>query len=694
MTDARTAPYGSWKSPITTDLIVGHTMGLGRIVLDGEVTYWVEQRPWEGGRSVIVRRMPDGATLDVTPPGFSVGTRVHEYGTRGYTVADGVVYFSNFEDQRLYRVRPGEEPVAITPEGEARYGGMIVDRQRNRIICIREDHATDGEPAVNEIVAVDAGGESDVQVLVTSNDFYSSPRLSPDGTTFAWLTWNHPNMPWDGTELWVAPVTEAGLLEAPALVAGGVDEAVMQPEWSPEGTLYFLSDRSGWANLYRWKEDGAEPVLGMEADFAKTHWWVGMSSYGFESEFSIICSYVHNGAWTLARLPLSEGGLEPFDIPYPELGRGDLQVSGRRAVFEAGSPVEHLAVLEIDLSTGGCTELQLSSRTSIDAGYISMPEEIEFPTENGLTAHAFYYPPTSQDFVAPAGEKPPLMVTCHGGPHDAATIELDPSRLYWTSRGIGVVDVNYGGSTGYGRAYRERLIGEWGVVDVDDAVNAAKYLIERGDVDANRVVISGGSAGGYTALAAMTFRDLFKAGASHFGVSDLEALLNDIHKFDTFSLVGLVGPYPLYRRRYVERSPINYVDQLNCPVIFFQGLEDAIVPPEQSEAMYRALREKGIPTAYVPYEGEYHGFTQAENIKRTLEAELYFYSRVFGFELADKVKPVRIDNLWRDGAAGILDRLGAVGERIPHPWARRDGSDRVHKLLAAVRRARHPRHED
>jgi dipeptidyl aminopeptidase/acylaminoacyl peptidase len=670
---------------VTTDLIVGKTMGLGRIVLDGEVTYWVEQRPWEDGRSIIVRHTPDGETVDVTPEGFSVGSRVHEYGTRGYTVAEGIVYFSNFEDQRLYRQAPGKDPVAITPEGGARYGGMLFDRQRGRIICVREDHTTDDEQAVNEIVAVDAGGGG-IEVLVSGNDFYSSPRLSPDCGSLAWLTWNHPSMPWDGTELWLAPVVDGGVIGEPEHIAGAVDEAVIQPQWSPEGTLYFLSDRSDWAIPYRWQDGEARPVVDIQADFSKTHWWSGMSSYGFESESSIICSYVQDGTWTLARLHLEDGRVEPFDTPYSEMGFGDLQVAAGRVVFEAGSPVKHFSVLEVGLTDGEYTVLQLSSQTALDPGYISIPEAIEFPTENGRTSHAFYYPPRNQDFTAPSREKPPLMVTCHGGPHDTATIELNLAKQYWTSRGFAIVDVNYGGSTGFGREYRERLIGEWGVVDVDDAVNAAKYLIERGDVDPERVVISGGSAGGYTALAAMTFRDAFKAGASHFGVSDLEALLTDIHKFDTFSLVGLVGPYPLYRRRYVERSPINFAEDLNCPVIFFQGLQDPIVPADQSEAMYDVLRRRGIPTAYVAFEDEYHGFTQADNIKRTLEAELYFYSRIFGFELADEVRPVRIENL--KGAPGtLLDRVGAAWGAVPRYFRDGHGSQRVRKLLAAIRRA-------
>jgi dipeptidyl aminopeptidase/acylaminoacyl peptidase len=700
MQNARVAPYGTWESPVSPDLIAGQTISLGRIFLEGDTTYWAESRPAEEGRTVIVRRTASGGTSDITPPGYSVGTTVHEYGTRAYTVADGVAYFTNFEDQRIYMNRAGEPPVALTEIRDARYGGQRVDKVRNRIICIREDHATDDEQAVNEIVAIDIAGEREIQVLVTSNDFYSSPRISPDCSALAWLTWNHPSMPWDGTELWVAAIEADGLLGTPTLVAGSIGEAVMQPEWSPDGTLYFLSDRSGWANLYRWRKGAVEQVVEMAADFARTHWWNGMCSYGFESESSIICSYVDRGQWHIARLDPDQQRIEPFHTPYSEMGSGDLQVANGRAVFEAGSPVLPMVLLELDLATDELSVLRVANLAGVETGYISMPEAIEFPTENDLTAHAFYYPPQNSDFSAPEGEKPPLLVTCHGGPHSAASIELNLATQYWTSRGIGVVDVNYGGSTGYGRDYRERLIGEWGVVDVDDCVNAAQYLIERGDADPERVAISGGSAGGFTALAAITFRDIFKAGASHFGVSDLEALLTDIHKFDTFSLVGLVGPYPLYKKRYVERSPINYVEQVNCPVIFFQGLEDTIVPAEQSETMFDALRDRGVPTAYVAYPGEYHGFTQEENIKRTLEAELYFYSRVFGFKIADEVSPVRIENLPAT-AFSLKDRLQAglaeVGRlrsflsRSPRPprqssgGLRGRGVPRVQRLFDAVR---------
>jgi dipeptidyl aminopeptidase/acylaminoacyl peptidase len=647
----RIAPYGSWHSPISADSIVGNVVGLGRILLDGDMTYWVEQRPTGNARNVVVGISPDGQILDVTPDHFDVGTSVHEYGARGYTVDDGVVFFSNADDHRLYRQRPGSEPVPITPEGELRYAAMVVDRARQRVIAVREDHSTGADEPVNTIVSIDIEGHADPGVLVSGNDFYATPRLSADGRSLCWLAWDHPAMPWDGTELWMASFDAAGALGAPTRIAGGTPVSAGQPEWSPDGALYFLSDESGWWNLYRWRGEKVEPVLPMAAEFAKTYWWVGMNAYGFESASSVICSYGRHGVWQLGRLDLDSGCLDPLDVPYTAMGWGDLNVASGRAVFQAGSPSKPNSVLQLDLQSGELEILATAIDLQFDPGYLSIPEAIEFPTENGLSAHAFYYAPKNRDFAGPAGEKPPLLVTVHGGPTGAATLELDLLTQFWTSRGIAVLDVNYGGSTGFGAEYRERLIGEWGVVDVNDSCNGARFLVERGDVDENRLAISGGSAGGYTALAAMAFRDVFNAGASHFGVSDLEALLDGIHKFDTYSLEALVGPYPLYRQRYQERSPINYVEQLTCPVIFFQGLDDTIVPANQSELMFDVMRKAGVPTAYLAFEGEGHGFTQAKNIRRTLDAELYFYSRVFGFELASPGESVHIEN---------ADRLGAV----------------------------------
>ena len=643
MTEPKVAPYGSWKSPITSDLIVSETIGLGQIALDGEDIYWVEMRPAEGGRCVVVRRSPDGQTADVTPSPFNARTRVHEYGGGAFVVADGTVYFSNFIDQRLYRQDPGSQPRPITPEADLRYADGVIHRRRGRMICVREDHTVPGREAVNTLVSLQLEDGEGGEVLVFGNDFYSSPRLSPDGSRLAWLTWNHPNMPWDGTELWVGEIKEDGLLDRTDRVAGGVDESIFQPEYSPDGSLYFVSDRTGWWTLYRWRDGRIELLCEMEAEFGVPQWLFGMSTYAFESAGHIICSYTQQGSWRLASLDTASGKLEVIDTPYTSIGF--LRTAPGRVVFLAGSPTEPPSVVQLDLATRELQVLRRSSKVTIDPNYLSIPRPIQFPTEHGLTAHGFFYAPRNREYVAPLGERPPLLVISHGGPTGATSSTFNLMVQYWTSRGIAVLDVNYGGSTGYGRAYRQRLAGQWGIVDVDDCVNSARYLVERGEVDADRLAIRGGSAGGYTTLCALTFRNVFKAGASYCGVSDTEALAKETHKFESRYLDRLIGPYPERRDLYRERSPINFTDRLSCPVIFFQGLEDKVVPPNQAELMVEALRAKGLPVAYVPFEGEQHGFRRAENIKRALDAELYFYSKIFGFELADPIEPVSIENL-------------------------------------------------
>ena len=642
MSEPGVAPHGSWKSPITSDLVVAAAVKLGQVALDGEQVFWTEMRPAEGGRYVVVRRSPDGRTADVTPPSFNARTRVHEYGGGAALVADGTIYFSNWEDQRIYRQGPGERPRPITPEGALRYADGVVDRRRGRLICVREDHTAAGEPA-NTLVGLDLDGGGAAHVLVSGNDFYASPRLSPGGSQLAWLTWNHPNMPWDGTELWVGELRADGSLGGAERVAGGVDESIFQLEWSPDGVLYFVSDRTGWWNLYRRRDGRVEPVVEMEAEFGRPQWLFGMSTYAFASPGRIICTYTRQGAWRLASLDVATGELGLIETPYTEIEY--VRAAPGRAVFLAGSPAEPASVVQLDLATGQFDVLRRSSQVAVAPGYLSSPRAIEFPTESGLTAHGFFYAPKNVDYAAPPGERPPLLVLSHGGPTSARFGTLDPGIQYWTSRGIAVLDVNYGGSTGYGRAYRQRLEGQWGVVDVDDCVNGARYLAGQGEVDGDRLIIRGGSAGGYTTLCALTFRHAFKAGASYYGISDLEAMAQETHKFESRYLDRLVGPYPERKDLYRERSSIHFTDRLSCPVIFFQGLEDQVVPPNQAESMVEALRARGLPVAYVPFEGEQHGFRRAENIKRALDAELYFYSRVFGFELADPVEPVPIENL-------------------------------------------------
>ena len=648
MHEPRVAPYGSWKSPITTDLIVSGSIGLSQPLIDGSDVYWVEMRPTEGGRNVIVKRDAAGVITDVTPSPFNARTRVHEYGGGDYAVSDGVVYFSNFADQRVYLQRNGGPPEAITAAGEFRYSDATIDQARDRLICVREDHTVAGREAVNTLVSLRLdGNETSGEVLVSGNDFYSSPRLSPDGSRLAWLTWNHPNMPWDGCELWVGQLGADGRVAKSECVAGGPEESIFQPEWSPDGKLCFVSDRSGWWNLYLLnvaETDGNAVALGeMQAEFGMPQWVFGMSTYAFESAERIACSYIQNGLSRLAFIDTSARSFEPIDCSYADLKY--LRAGAGFAVMRAGSATEAASIVRLDVATRTFEVLRRSNSLEIDAGYLSTPLAVEFPTEDGQTAHGFYYPARNRDCAGPPGERPPLLVQSHGGPTSAAATALSLSIQYWTSRGIAVLDVNYGGSTGFGRAYRERLKDKWGIVDVDDCANGARYLVGKGEVDGDRLMITGGSAGGYTTLCALTFRDTFNAGASHYGVSDAEALAKETHKFESRYLDGLMGPYPARRDIYFDRSPINFTDRLSCPTIFFQGLEDKVVPPNQAETMVEALRAKGIPVAYLPFAGEQHGFRQAKNIKRALDGELYFYSRVFGFELAEPVEPVEIDNL-------------------------------------------------
>ena len=648
MSEPQVAPYGSWRSPISSDLIVRGVVGLEGLVLDGQDVYWLESRPGEGGRNAIVRHSPDGRTEDVTPRSFSARTRVHEYGGGDCAAHAGTVYFSNFSDQRIYRQLPSQEPQALTPENDRRYADMLVDASRDRIVAVRENHTDVEREPVNELVGIGLeNGEE--RVLASGNDFYASPRVSPDGRRLAWLTWNHPNMPWDGTELWSCELDDDGSPERTERVAGGTEESVFQPEWSPDGTLHFVSDRTGWWNLYRLHEGRGEPLCQKEAEFGVPQWAFGMSTYAFLSPTRVVCTVIERGVFRLALLDTEVEELEPIETPYSTIGFLQTDTGSGEIIFIAGSSTAPSSVVRLNAQTGEREVLRRSDDLKIDPGYLSVPEPVEFPTEGGLTAYGFFYPPQNRDYVAPEGELPPLLVHSHGGPTSMTTATLDLSTQYMTSRGIAVLDVNYGGSTRYGREYRRRLDGQWGVVDVDDCANGARHVAERGLADGGRLMITGGSAGGYTALCALAVRDTFAAGASHYGISDVEALARETHKFESRYLERLIGPYPERADLYRQRSPIHSTDRLTCPVIFFQGLEDEVVPPSQAEKMFEALKDKGLPVAYGPFEGEQHGFRRAENIRRALDGELYFYSRVFGFDLADLVEPVPIENLQQTG---------------------------------------------
>jgi dipeptidyl aminopeptidase/acylaminoacyl peptidase len=645
MSGKKIAPYGSWKSPISSDLIVAGSNGLGQLVVEGAAVYWTEGRPSENGRNALVKWTAENGREELSAAGFNVRSRVHEYGGGAYTVHDDTIYFTNFIDQRLLVQYPHSEPEPLSANELFRFTDGVVDASRGRLFCIREDHTVPGQEPTNSLVSLnlDSHNESGT-VLASGHSFYASPRLSPNGRQLAWLSWNHPNMPWDGTELWVADLDERGTaLSNITLVAGGPIESIFQPEWSPAGELHFVSDRTDWWNLYRWRTGKVQAIYPMDAEFGRPQWIFGMSTYGFERANSIICTYTQNGNWHLARLHTETGHLEPIDTPYTSIDY--LQVSQGTACFIGGSATRSSAIVQLNLQTNECQVLRQSTDITVDPAYLSLPQSVEFPTENGLTAHAIYYPPQNRDFTAPAADAPPLLVMSHGGPTSAAQTTLKLGTQYWTSRGFAVLDVNYGGSTGYGRAYRQRLNGQWGIVDVQDCINGAKYLVNQGLADGQRLAIRGGSAGGYTTLCALTFHNTFSAGASHFGVSDAEALAKDTHKFESRYLDSMIGPYPETKETYIARSPIHFTDQINCPLILFQGLEDKVVPPNQAETMFEAVKAKGIPVAYVAFPGEQHGFRSAENIKRALDGELYFYSQIFGFDLADPVKPITIENL-------------------------------------------------
>ncbi len=632
------APFGSWASPVSADAIAGASIRLGQLGVLGRDILWTEGRPQEQGRNALVWRSDDGRVQDLTPAPLNVRSRVHEYGGGAFKLGPRAGFIVNDADQQIWRLRAGVAPQALTALPGMRHADIEIDAAHKRLICVREDHTGSGE-AVTTLVAVSLANGAE-RVLVSGADFYASPRVSPDGRSLAWLSWDHPDMPWDGTTLWLAELHPDGTLGTPARVAGGADESIFQPSWSPRGELHFVSDRSGWWNLYRRDAEGQVQALHpMAAEFGRPQWAFATSSYGFDGRGRIVCTFTKDGRSTLAVLDGER--LEIIATPFCAIG--ELQVGDDFVVFLGASETTPESVVRLALASGAHTVLRSSTRTTLASEHVSAAEAITFPTEGGLSAHAFYYAPVNRRFHGPADERPPLIVVSHGGPTGATDAGFRLALQYWTSRGFAIVDVNYGGSSGYGRAYRERLAGAWGVVDVDDAVNAARFLIARGDVDAQRVVIRGSSAGGYTALCALTFRNFFKAGASLYGIGDLEALVRDTHKFESRYLDRLIGPFP--SPRYRERSPVHHTERLASPMILLQGAEDKAVPPAQAEAMYAAVRAKGLPVAYLLFEGEQHGFRRAATIKRALEAELYFYGRVFGFTPADAIEPVTIENL-------------------------------------------------
>lgn len=634
------APYGSWRSPVTSDLIVAESIGIGGARFAGNSQYWQEARPGEGGRIVVVRRDEDGTVSDCNRAPYNARSRVHEYGGGAWLVFDGDVYFTNFANQQVYRQPRGDAPQQLTHAPHLRFANGVVDPARRRMVYVIEDHSDTAAEPVNMLGAVDID-TGDLTILSRGHDFYSSPQLSPDGSQLAWMTWDHPDMPWDASRIWLASLDADGMPGEPHCIAGGPGESVQQPRFSPQGRLYYISDRNGWWNIYRHEQ--ADSVCATAAEFGSPHWQFGLCSYVFRAEDQLLCVYGQNNQSSLAMLDLDNGDMNRIDVPFTDIGGLDLR--GNLCTFVGASPTEFAAVINLDLTTGTFEVIKQSCEVELDTRYYARPQAIDFATAGGDTAHAFYYPPANKDFEAPRGELPPLIVEVHGGPTSATRSSLSLSKQFWTSRGFALLDVNYRGSTGYGRAYREKLNGNWGIADLEDVVHGARHLVDEGLADPQRLAIHGGSAGGYTTLAALTMTDAFKAGASYYGVADLGALARDTHKFESRYLDGIVGRYPEDMEIYKARSPIEHIDGLSCPVIFFQGLEDKVVPPGQAEAMVAALRKKHLPVAYVPFEGEQHGFRIAKNMKRALDLELFFYAKIFGFVPADPIQPIEIENL-------------------------------------------------
>ena len=641
----QTLPYGSWPTPITSELVVRAAARLGEVVVDGKDVWWAEGRPSEGGRTVLVRRSPDGTTTDLLPAPWNARTRVHEYGGGAWTVTGGTVWFTDYADQRLYRVAPGStEPVAVSPEPELPAGVRFADLHADGdgVLAVRETHTGSGLAAevVSEVVRIGADGST--EVLVSGPDFVSDPRRAPDGVSLLWLQWEHPDMPWDSAQLVVRAADGSH-----HVIAGGPGESVVQPVWGEDLSLWWLDDRSDVWSLYRRRPHGqAELVFDAGSDIAGPQWVFGQSRYALLPDGRVVLAYSRDGADRLAVLQ-ADGAVRELSSDFASFGQ--LRAAGDAVVCVAGGPASEPVVARVGVDDGSVQVLRPARELGVEPAWFSRPEHVTFPTEPGASgvpeAHALVYPPTNPQVTGPDGERPPLLVLVHGGPTSAARSTLDLGIQYWTSRGFAVADVDYRGSTGYGRRYREALQGQWGIADLDDVVACARWLAEQGRVDPARMAIRGGSAGGYTTLAALTFRPgVFAAGASHYGVADLAALAEETHKFESRYLDGLIAPWPSGADVYAERSPIHSTDALDTPLAVFQGDEDRVVPPEQAEMMVAALREKGVPHAYVLFPGEQHGFRRAENIRAALDGELSFYAQVLGFPLPPEegITPIEV----------------------------------------------------
>ena len=655
----QTLPHGGWHSSISASDVAQTATRPGDLIVDGLDVYVSESRPKEAGRAAIVKLLPARPLPppeEVLPPPFSARSRVHEYGGGAFSARGGSLVFVNDSDQALYLRGPGERPRRLSPllnGGQRRFAEPVIDALRERVLCVVEEHSGSGREPENSIAAVGFGSRTGrFDVLFSGQHFYSSLRLSPDGKRLAWLSWRHPRMPWDGTELWLVELDGRGLPRVPERVAGGPTESVFQPEWDAHGGLFFVSDQSGYWNLYRRDASGTKPLCPRPADFGVPQWVFGLSTYCLLPDGDLLCCLTENGTWRLARRSHTTGDLRVLDLPYTEYG--SLRAAPGGAVLLAASPTASTTLMHFDIQTEQLSSLRgfgawaAASDASPSEGSgarFSQPVAIEYPTGDGARAHGLFYPPLNPDYQGPSDERPPLLVRCHGGPTSQATTGLSLRTQYWTSRGFALLEVNYRGSSGYGRAYRDALRGQWGVAEVEDCIAGALYLAHRGLVDRSRLCISGGSAGGYTALMALTLHDVFAAGAIYYGVSDLSALARDTHKFESRYLDGLVGPYPEMKALYTQRSPLFHMDRLRRPVAFFHGAQDKVTPPNQATAIVAAIDRKGLPVAFLSFPEEGHGFRHAETIRRTLDGEYYFYCRIFGITPLSAPEAIEIRNL-------------------------------------------------
>lgn len=640
-------PHGAWPSPITPSMLTQAPPTVREPGTNGSDIFWVETRPQERGRYVLVQLTADGP-VDVTPEPYSVRNRVHEYGGASWVANGDLIIFSNFADNRLYRLDgAGATPRPITLDSDFRYADLQIDSVNNRLYAIREDHHDSEKEAINTLVVLELDGPNanGGRVVASGTDFISSPRLTAGADRMAWITWNHPDMPWDETLLWVANIAPDGSLTDAVTVAGGPQESVILHGWDAEGRLIHVTDSSGWWNLARREDDGRVTALtNAEVEYGVPLWQFGASTWAQLANGTIVAAFTHNGQWSLCTIDPASGEIRQLGLSFTSLSDVLAHPDGSSVILKAGTAQAPARLFSLDPTTENLTLISAGVDPAVDAGYVATAQAVSWPTPDGATSHGFYYAPTNPEASAPEGELPPLIVESHGGPTGSTAATFDLGLQFWTSRGFAVLDVNYGGSTGYGRAYRERLQGNWGVVDVDDCVSGALYLADEGLIDRNRLIIKGGSAGGFTTLAALAFRDVFSIGASYYGIGDLEAMVLDTHKFESRYLDGLVGPYPEAIDIYRERSAIHHIDKLSSPMILFQGLDDKVVPPNQAFMMADAVRAKGLPVAILTFEGEGHGFRMAETIEQTLLAELSFYGQILQFEPAGDVPKLPIDN--------------------------------------------------